>query len=204
MHRDARLRLARSTSRPHRARDPRRRRLRRDAARHGHARRPGCASRSAACCCRRAFSSASRPQGTLPFDTEATIRDADSLLAVVRARPTVLAASPVLGGQLHFRMATSRSSPRARSASSRRCRATTSSSRDGSPSRPNEIVANDATLRADRAHARRHAARRGGLRSATAHAVGRAHARASSVACDSSTSRSTSAPSRSRSRRCAR
>src|SRR5258705_3131955 len=44
------------------------------------------------------------PRGTLPFDTEATIRGADSLLAAVRARPTVLAASPVLGGQLHFPM----------------------------------------------------------------------------------------------------
>src|SRR5881628_1002630 len=42
------------------------------------------------------------PRGTLPFDTEATIRGADSLLALVRARPTVIAASPVLGGQLHF------------------------------------------------------------------------------------------------------
>jgi len=42
------------------------------------------------------------PRGTLPFDTEATIRGADSLLAAVRARPTVAAVSPVLGGQLHF------------------------------------------------------------------------------------------------------
>ena len=42
------------------------------------------------------------PKGTLPFDTEATIRDADSLLALVRARPGVIAISPVLGGQLHI------------------------------------------------------------------------------------------------------
>ena len=42
------------------------------------------------------------PKGTLPFDTEATIRDADSILAVVRARPDVQKVSPVLGGQLHF------------------------------------------------------------------------------------------------------
>lgn len=41
------------------------------------------------------------PKGTLPFDTDATIRNADSLLALVRARPGVLAVSPVLGGQLH-------------------------------------------------------------------------------------------------------
>lgn len=42
------------------------------------------------------------PKGTLPFDTEATIRGADSLLALLRARPEVLKVSPVLGGQLHF------------------------------------------------------------------------------------------------------
>src|SRR6059058_3325452 len=42
------------------------------------------------------------PKGTLPFDTEATIRNADSLVALLRARPEVQAVSPVLGGQLHF------------------------------------------------------------------------------------------------------
>ena len=42
------------------------------------------------------------PKGTLPFDTEATIRGADSLVAALRARVTVGAVSPVLGGQLHF------------------------------------------------------------------------------------------------------
>ena len=45
------------------------------------------------------------PKGTLPFDTEATIRDADSMIAVLRARPTVQTVSPVLGGQLHFPLA---------------------------------------------------------------------------------------------------
>ena len=35
------------------------------------------------------------PRGTLPFDTEATIRSADSLVALLRARPTVAAVSPV-------------------------------------------------------------------------------------------------------------
>ena len=45
------------------------------------------------------------PKGTLPFDTEATIRAADSLVALLRARPTVEAVSPVLGGQLHFPVA---------------------------------------------------------------------------------------------------
>ena len=42
------------------------------------------------------------PKGTLPFDTEATIRDADSLVAMLRARPEVQRVSPVLGGQLHI------------------------------------------------------------------------------------------------------
>jgi putative ABC transport system permease protein len=42
------------------------------------------------------------PKGTLPFDSEATIRNADSAVAMLRARPTVDAVSPVLGGQLHF------------------------------------------------------------------------------------------------------
>jgi putative ABC transport system permease protein len=46
------------------------------------------------------------PKGTLPFDTEATIRDADALVALLRSRPTVQAVSPVLGGQLHFPLAT--------------------------------------------------------------------------------------------------
>ena len=41
------------------------------------------------------------PKGTLPFDTEATIRGADSLVALLRARPDVQRVSPVLGGQLH-------------------------------------------------------------------------------------------------------
>ncbi|HKH92507.1 MAG TPA: FtsX-like permease family protein [Gemmatimonadaceae bacterium] len=42
------------------------------------------------------------PKGTLPFDTEATIRSADSIAAIIRARPAVASVSPVLGGQLHF------------------------------------------------------------------------------------------------------
>ena len=87
------------------------------------------------------------PKGTLPFDTEATIRGADSMLALVRSRPSVSAVSPVMGGQLHF-------------ASSR---ATITSAALGviptvqgdyelvsgrHPAEPDEIVANDALLRA--------------------------------------------------------
>jgi putative ABC transport system permease protein len=46
------------------------------------------------------------PKGTLPFDTEARIRDADSIVALIEARPGVVAVSPVLGGQLHIPTAT--------------------------------------------------------------------------------------------------
>jgi putative ABC transport system permease protein len=41
------------------------------------------------------------PKGTLPFDSEATIAGASELVATLRARPDVAAVSPVLGGQLH-------------------------------------------------------------------------------------------------------
>lgn len=42
------------------------------------------------------------PRGTLPFDTEATLADAGGIVRRVRAHPDVVAASPVLGGQLFF------------------------------------------------------------------------------------------------------
>jgi putative ABC transport system permease protein len=42
------------------------------------------------------------PKGTLPFDTEATIRDGDSIATVLASLPEVAAVSPVLGGQLHI------------------------------------------------------------------------------------------------------
>src|SRR4051794_23953682 len=87
------------------------------------------------------------PRGTLPFDTEATIRGADSLLATVRARPTVAAVSPVLGGQLHFPVGDSTVTASALGVepavqgdyelvAGRR------------PTASDELVANDATLRA--------------------------------------------------------
>ena len=87
------------------------------------------------------------PKGTLPFDTEATIRNADSLVAFLRARSSVQAVSPVLGGQLHFPLAT----------------ATVTAAALGvdptvqgdyelvggrNPTSENELVANDALLRA--------------------------------------------------------
>ena len=43
------------------------------------------------------------PKGTLPFDTEATMRDGDSLTATLQRLPGVEALSPVLGGQLRVR-----------------------------------------------------------------------------------------------------
>jgi putative ABC transport system permease protein len=87
------------------------------------------------------------PKGTLPFDTEATIRGADSLVAILRGRATVGAVSPVLGGQLHFPIAGG---------------AVTSTAlgidpavqgdyelvAGRSPAAPDEMVANDAVLRA--------------------------------------------------------
>jgi putative ABC transport system permease protein len=42
------------------------------------------------------------PKGTLPFDTDATIRDAASTIRTLLATPGVTTVSPVLGGQLHF------------------------------------------------------------------------------------------------------
>jgi putative ABC transport system permease protein len=41
------------------------------------------------------------PRGTLPFDTDATIPGAASIIAQLYARPDVVAVSPVLGAQLH-------------------------------------------------------------------------------------------------------
>ena len=42
------------------------------------------------------------PKGTLPFDTEGTIANASQIERELRARPEVVAVSPVLGGQLHI------------------------------------------------------------------------------------------------------
>jgi putative ABC transport system permease protein len=87
------------------------------------------------------------PRGTLPFDTEATIRDADSLVAMLRARPEVERVSPVLGGQLHVptpsgavTSAVLGLEPSVQSDYER------VEGRD--PTRPDELVANDAMLRA--------------------------------------------------------
>ena len=87
------------------------------------------------------------PKGTLPFDTEATIRSADSLVALLRARPAVAAVSPVLGGQLHF--------PHAGGAVTATALGVDPAVQGDyelvggrHPTAPDEIVANDALLRA--------------------------------------------------------
>ncbi len=45
------------------------------------------------------------PEGTLPFDTDATIDSAGAIMALLRANPDIVTVSPVLGGQLHVRSA---------------------------------------------------------------------------------------------------
>jgi putative ABC transport system permease protein len=87
------------------------------------------------------------PKGTLPFDTEATIRAADSLVALLRARPNIAAVSPVLGGQLDFPVAGG-------TVTSTALGVDPSVQGDyelvagRNPAAPDEMVANDAVLRA--------------------------------------------------------
>ncbi len=87
------------------------------------------------------------PKGTLPFDTEATIRGADSLVATLRGRATVGAVSPVLGAQLHF--------PIARGAVTSTALGIDPAVQGDyelvagrNPAAPDEMVSNDAVLRA--------------------------------------------------------
>lgn len=87
------------------------------------------------------------PKGTMPFDTDATIRDGDSIVTILQGMNEVKSVSPVLGGQLHIPSASG----------------TIASSALGiipsvegdyelvggrQPGAPDEIVANDALLRA--------------------------------------------------------
>ena len=87
------------------------------------------------------------PKGTLPFDTEATIRSADSLVALLRARPAVAAVSPVLGGQLHFPLATSTVTATALGVDPA-VQGDYELVAGRHPAAPDEVVANDAMLRA--------------------------------------------------------
>src|SRR5688500_14049419 len=87
------------------------------------------------------------PKGTLPFDTEATIRSADSLVTLIRARPSVAAVSPVLGGQLHFPVGGSTVTSTALGVEpSVQGDYELVAGRD--PAAADEVVVNDATLRA--------------------------------------------------------
>jgi len=87
------------------------------------------------------------PKGTLPFDTEATIRSADSIVAIIRARPAVAAVSPVLGGQLHFPLAASMVNATALGVEPS-VQGDYELVEGRNPSAPEELVANDALLRA--------------------------------------------------------
>jgi putative ABC transport system permease protein len=87
------------------------------------------------------------PKGTLPFDTEATIRDADSLVALLRARPDVERVSPVLGGQLHIPVAAGTVTATALGIEPA-VQGDYQLIAGRQPSAPNEIVANDALLAA--------------------------------------------------------
>ncbi|MFL5620058.1 MAG: ABC transporter permease [Gemmatimonadaceae bacterium] len=87
------------------------------------------------------------PKGTLPFDTEATIRAGDSLVALLRARPTVAAVSPVLGGQLHFPVGGSTVTSTALGVNPA-VQGDYELVAGRHPSAPDEVVVNDAVLRA--------------------------------------------------------
>ena len=88
------------------------------------------------------------PKGTLPFDTEATIAGADSLVATLRARPAVLAVSPVLGGQLHIPLADGTAVTAAALGLVPAVQGDYELIAGRQPSAANEIVANDALLAA--------------------------------------------------------
>jgi putative ABC transport system permease protein len=87
------------------------------------------------------------PKGTLPFDTEATIRDADSVVALLRARPSVEAVSPVLGGQLHFPLGATTAVAAALGVEPA-VQGDYELVEGRDPTGANEMVTNDATLRA--------------------------------------------------------
>lgn len=88
------------------------------------------------------------PKGTLPFDTEATIGGADSLVATLRARPAVRAVSPVLGGQLHIPMPDGKEVSGAALGIEPAVQGDYELASGRQPTGENEIVANDALLAA--------------------------------------------------------
>jgi len=88
------------------------------------------------------------PKGTLPFDTEATIAGADSLLAVLASRAGVEVVSPVLGGQLHVPLADGRTVTGAALGVEPSVQGDYELVAGRHPRAPDEIVANDAMLAA--------------------------------------------------------
>jgi putative ABC transport system permease protein len=87
------------------------------------------------------------PKGTLPFDTDATIKNSSYILRMLRSNPDFVAVSPVLGGSLHI--------PRGQNVITSSALGLYPrvqgdyellSGRD--PLRPNEIVGNDDFIRA--------------------------------------------------------
>ena len=88
------------------------------------------------------------PKGTLPFDTEATIAGADSLLAVLALRAGVEVVSPVLGGQLHVPLADGRTVTGAALGVEPAVQGDYELVAGRHPRAPDEIVANDAMLAA--------------------------------------------------------
>jgi putative ABC transport system permease protein len=88
------------------------------------------------------------PKGTLPFDSDATIAGAESLVATLEARPAVTAVSPVLGGQLHIPLATGRTVTAAALGLVPAVQGDYELLAGRQPSGDSEIVANDALLAA--------------------------------------------------------
>ena len=91
------------------------------------------------------------PKGTLPFDTEATINDGDSLVAGLRSIPSVRDVSPVLGGQLHLVSTKDVVSSTALGVIPA-VEGDYEMVQGRQPSAPDEMVANDATLAATGLH----------------------------------------------------
>ncbi len=98
------------------------------------------------------------PKGTLPFDSEATVDSASAVIAALRADPRITEVSPVLGGQLAILRGDAPATggrppvsaialgliPAVQGDYERRTGA--------DPTRPDQLVANDAFLRATGAH----------------------------------------------------
>ena len=86
------------------------------------------------------------PNGTLPFDTDATIADAPAVLRVLRAMPDVAVVSPVLGGQLHV-VARDTTITAAAIANEPAVQGDYDILTGRAPTAPNELVASDAFIR---------------------------------------------------------